>query len=311
MRARDSARNPSPPASWDDAADMGATAEEIRSQPDAWRRAAELVPEVASSLPATGERVLAIGCGTSWFMAQSYAATREAAGLGETDAATASEAPGARPYDRVVAISRSGTTTEVARALEGMATPSVAISAVAGTPVPERADAGVILDFADERSVVQTRFATTALVLLRAHLGIEPAAAIADAGIALAGPPPVDPGAIDHAVFLGHGWTVGLASEAALKLREAAQVHAEAYPAMEYRHGPISLAGPTSLVWVLGTPDPAIAGDVEATGATVVRATLDPLAELVRIQRLALAVAGARGLDPDRPRNLTRSVVLP
>ncbi|CAM5647385.1 hypothetical protein SALBM311S_07571 [Streptomyces alboniger] len=37
---------------------------------------------------------------------------------------------------------------------------------------------------------------------------------------------------------------------------------------------------------------------------------LDPLAELVRVQRLAVAVAAARGLDPDRPRHLSRSVIL-
>ncbi|HEY7666729.1 MAG TPA: sugar isomerase [Actinomycetota bacterium] len=290
---------------------MGATDEEIGSQPDAWRRAVALLPEVAPALPAPGERVLAIGCGTSWFMAQSWAAAREAEGLGETDAFTASELPGGRTYDRVLAISRSGTTTEVARALAASRTRSVAISAVAGTPIPDGADERVILDFADERSVVQTRFATTTLVLLRAHLGVDPAGAIADAESALATPLPVEPTAFDHFVFLGHGWTVGLAHEAALKLREAAQVHSESYPAMEYRHGPISLAGPTSLVWVLGTPDPAVADDAVAVGATVVTAALDPLAELVRIQRAAVALAAARGLDPDRPRNLTRSVVLP
>jgi fructoselysine-6-P-deglycase FrlB-like protein len=290
---------------------MGATDEEIGSQPDAWRRAVALLPEVAPALPAPGERVLAIGCGTSWFMAQSWAAAREAEGLGETDAFTASELPGGRTYDRVLAISRSGTTTEVARALAASRTRSVAISAVAGTPIPDGADERVILDFADERSVVQTRFATTTLVLLRAHLGVDPAGAIADAESALATPLPVEPSAFDHFVFLGHGWTVGLAHEAALKLREAAQVHSESYPAMEYRHGPISLAGPTSLVWVLGTPDPAVADDAVAVGATVVTAALDPLAELVRIQRAAVALAAARGLDPDRPRNLTRSVVLP
>ena len=37
---------------------------------------------------------------------------------------------------------------------------------------------------------------------------------------------------------------------------------------------------------------------------------LDPLADLIRVQRLAVARATARGLDPDSPRHLTRSVVL-
>src|SRR5947209_6066142 len=56
---------------------------EIISQPDCWRRAVTLAPD---SLPAPGERVAVIGCGTSWFVAQSYAQLREAAGQGETDA---------------------------------------------------------------------------------------------------------------------------------------------------------------------------------------------------------------------------------
>ena len=291
-------------------AGMSETEREIASQPSCWERAEALAAEIAARLPASGERVAAVGCGTSWFMAQAYAALREASGVGETDAFTASEFPPERSYDRIVAISRSGTTTEVARLVEQVAAATTAITAVAGTPIPELATDAVVLDFADERSVVQTRFATTALALLRAHAGQDLTAAIAQGEEAAVAHLAVDPTAFDHFVFLGHGWTVGLANEAALKMREAAQAHTEAYPAMEYRHGPISLAGPGSLVWVLGTPDPAVADDVRATGATVMVAEGDPMAELIRIQRSAVAVASARGLDPDHPRNLTRSVVL-
>ena len=79
---------------------------------------------------------------------------------------------------------------------------------------------------------------------------------------------------------------------------------------MEYRHGPISLAGERSLVWILSTPDEALTDDVRATGAMVRVASLDPMAELVMAQRLAVAIAGAKGIDPDHPRYLTRSVVL-
>jgi fructoselysine-6-P-deglycase FrlB-like protein len=289
---------------------MSETEREIASQPSCWERARTLASEVAPLLPAQGARVAAVGCGTSWFMAQAYAALREDAGAGQTDAFTASEFPPERAYDRMVAISRSGTTTEVVRLLERASTPTTAITAVAGTPIPRLTTDAVVLDFADERSVVQTRFATTALALLRAHTGQDLSAAIADGERATVSDLAVDPSVFDHFVFLGHGWTVGLANEAALKMREAAQAHTEAYPAMEYRHGPISLAGPGSLVWVLGTPDPAVADDVRATGATVMVAEGDPMAELIRIQRSAVAVATARGLDPDHPRNLTRSVVL-
>jgi fructoselysine-6-P-deglycase FrlB-like protein len=294
---------------------MSETEREVASQPWCWREARARAPMAALVLPHPGERAAVTGCGTSLYVAQAYAALREAAGHGETDAFPASEFPDARRYDRIVAISRSGTTTEVVRLLASLPTdaPTTAISAVDGTPVVTASTVGVILDFADERSVVQTRFATSVLALVRSALDedIEPAAI--DAEAVLAGALPVaDPAAIDHVVFLGHGWTVGLANEAALKLRESAQVHTESYPAMEYRHGPVSLAGPRSLVWILGTPDPAVAEDVRATGATVVERPedRDPLAELVLVHRFALALAAERGLDPDHPRNLTRSVVL-
>jgi fructoselysine-6-P-deglycase FrlB-like protein len=292
-------------------ADMSEIAQEIASQPACWRRAHRLAPGLVAELPAQGARVAVVGCGTSWFVAQAYASMREAEDLGETDAFTASEFPGARRYDRVLAISRSGTTTEVVRLLEATDLATTAIVAASGTPVSEAADACVLLEFADERSVVQTRFATTTLALLRAHLGHDPVAASAsDAERALERELPHDPRRFEHFVFLGHGWTVGLANEAALKMRESAQAHAEAYPAMEYRHGPISLAGPGSLVWILDSPDPTVADAVASTGATVHAATLDPAAELILIQRTAVALAVARGLDPDNPRNLTRSVVL-
>ena len=88
-------------------------AQEIATQPDDWERAAGRLDEVARHLPRPGERVATIGCGTSWFMGQAYAARREELGQGPTDAYAASEHHLARGYDRVVLISRSGTTTSM------------------------------------------------------------------------------------------------------------------------------------------------------------------------------------------------------
>ena len=93
--------------------------------------------------------------------------------------------------------------------------------------------------------------------------------------------------------------------------REAGGAWAESYPAMEYRHGPISVANERTLVWMLGRCEPALIEDIRETGASVVENGVDPMAELVAVQRAAVALAEARGLDPDRPRHLTRSVVLP
>lgn len=281
--------------------------DEIASQPSTWERALTVSTE---ALPAAGERVAVIGCGTSYYMAQAYAALREAAGHGETDAFAASEFPAARRYDRVLALTRSGTTTEVLAALARTSAPTVAVTADPATPISDAADAVVVLDFADEKSVVQTRFATTALVLLRASAGERldglPAAASAE----LATPLPRE--LLDAAqwTFLGTGWTIGLANEAALKLREATQSWTESYYAMEYRHGPISIAAPGRVVWVFGEPPAGLPDEVRRTGAHVEVFDGDPLVSLVRAHRVAEAVAEARGLDPDRPRNLDRSVIL-
>ncbi|MFE6281162.1 SIS domain-containing protein [Streptomyces sp. NPDC057877] len=287
--------------------------DELNSQPECWERAAHEAHRHRAVLPAPGERVAIVGCGTSYYMAQAAAALREDAGHGETDAFAASEFPHHRRYDRVLALTRSGTTTEVLDLLGGLRGDgrTTAITADPHTPVTAAADDLVVLDFADERSVVQTRFATSALTLLRAHLGLHTDAAVTDARAALADALPEGLVRRTQFAFLGRGWTVGLAYEAALKMREAALAWTEAYPAMEYRHGPISIATATTATWMLGPAPAGLADQVRATGATWVHEDLDPLAALVRAQRLALAVAAARGLDPDRPRHLTRSVVLP
>ena len=284
-------------------------AAEIASQPDCWRRAAALAGDLRALLPPG--RVALAGCGTSFYVAQAAAVLWEAAGLGEADAFAASEMPARRPYDTVVVVSRSGTTTEVADLLRRLGDArTLAVVGDATGPVSRRATHHLELGFADERSVVQTRFATSVVALFRALAGddVEPAAAAAAA--ALERPAPAPDGA-ERFVFLGTGAAVGLAHEAALKLREAALTVTESYPAMEYRHGPIAIAGPGVVVWLLGTPPAGLADDVRRTGATVVDDDLDPLADLVRVQATALARARARGLDPDHPRHLTRAVHLP
>ncbi|MFF8429524.1 SIS domain-containing protein [Streptomyces sp. NPDC016566] len=291
---------------------MSHVEDELNSQPECWIRAAEEAGRHAGALPSAGERVAVVGCGTSYFMAQAVAALREAAGQGETDAFAASEFPLGRSYDRVVALTRSGTTTEVLELLGRLRgrTRTTALTADPATPVTTAADDLVVLDFADERSVVQTRFATTALTLLRAHLGLHTDAVVADARTALTSSLPE--GLVDctQFTFLGRGWTVGLANEAGLKMREASLSWTEAYPAMEYRHGPISVTTEGTATWMLDEAPAGLAAQVRGTGALWVEAVLDPLAELVRVQRLAVAVAAHRGLDPDRPRHLTRSVIL-
>ena len=289
---------------------------EVAGQPSDWQAVTARLPEFADRLPSSGARVAVLGSGTSYYIAQAYAARRERSGHGETDAFAASEHRLSRGYDAVLVLSRSGTTTEaidVLTYLKGRGTPTTAIVATPGTPVAQLADHAIELPEVDERSVVQTRFATSTLALLRASLG-DDLAATADDARAVLSEDEADCLArvaeADQLTFLGRGWTIGLAEEAALKLRESAQFWTEAYPAMEYRHGPVSIATSGRAVWALGEVPDGLAAQVAATGAHFEHRSIDPLAELVRVHRLCLRKARDNDLDPDRPRHLTRSVIL-
>jgi fructoselysine-6-P-deglycase FrlB-like protein len=315
---------------------MSLTLAEIDSQPAVWRAASVHLDALAGLLRAPGERMLLVGSGTSAFVAAAVARLREDAGFGETDWAYSCDLPGRRRYQRLVAITRSGTTSEL---LAVLARPPAAdcgvLTAVAGSPAAELADRTVVLAEADERSVVQTRFPTTTLLLARAAFGppidapalgertaddpvqdvlVDPL--VRQCAAALSRPLPLTTDGVRQLVFLGSGWTLGLAHEAALKVRESAQAWAESYPALDYRHGPIAVAGPGTLVWIFGAVDPDLVADIERTGARTLHAGhfadgVDPLVLLVLAQRFAARLALQRGLDPDQPRHLTRSVILP
>ncbi|MGC4154918.1 MAG: SIS domain-containing protein [Propionicimonas sp.] len=286
--------------------------EELFSQPDCWQATAGM-SDAQALLRSPGLRMAIVGCGTSWFVAQSVAALRERSGLGVTDPFAASEARLAgRDYDVILALSRSGTTTEIVTLLQEAppAARKIALVADLASPVAALADDVIPLPFADESSVVQTRFASTTVALARAAYGTDLAASIADARSVLAGEVPQALVETEQLTCLGQDWTVGIAHEAALKMREASQSWTESYPAMEYRHGPMSISTGGRAVWMFGEAPERLAGDVRSTGATFIQHNRDPLAELVLAHRVALARARARGLDADAPRHLTRSVIL-
>jgi len=288
-------------------------AAEIATQPQDWLDARATATEHAALLPQPGERVAVVGCGTSYYMAQAYASLRETAGLGVTDASSPTEARLERGYERVLAITRSGTTTEIVDLLKATAgrIPTTVVTSSPGTPVLDLA-APILAPTVDERSVVQTRFATTTLAMLRWHQGedltpvVEQAQQVLDAGEGALGPAVT----ADQLTFVGRGWTIGIAQEAALKLRESAQLWTEAYSMMEYRHGPVSISAPGRVVWAFGELVDGFADDIAVTGADLMHAPIDALADLLRVHLLCVVRARAAGLDPDQPRNLSRSIIL-
>ena len=282
---------------------------EIASQPEIWSQVADFAPSVVHLLPKPGERVAITGCGSSWFMAMSYAALRESLGHGETDVWVASEYNFKRKYDKVIALSRSGTTTEVVEATSRITDPTVVITAIHDSPISANTTEEIVMTFADEESVLQTRWATAALGLLRISLGFDLRSIIQDAEKALASDISqlVE---LEQISFLGRGWTYGLAQEAALKTRESAQFWAEAYPALDYRHGPLSISQPGRGVWVFGEVPTSLLADISNTGALLEHSSLDPMAHLIRAQRVAIGIAKKRGLNYDNPRGLARSIIL-
>ncbi len=286
---------------------------ELASQPSVWRQAQALRDDLRSKLPADGARVGVLGCGTSLYVAQAVACYRERQAAGETDAFPASEVPAGRAWASVIALSRSGTTTEIIDAVRVLprGTEVLGIVAEGGSPLGELLTAELNLPLADEESVVQTRFATTVLSLLLGAYGWDVEASARRAETFVTESLPGWAASVKQFVFLGRGVGAALANEAALKFREILGTWSEAYPTMEYRHGPISATSESSLVWILDAEERSIDDQIRATGARVIRSEEgDPLAELVRVHRFAEGLADLRGINPDEPPHLTRSVVL-
>ena len=139
--------------------------------------------------------------------------------------------------------------------------------------------------------------------------------------------------------FLGRGPGLAAALEGALKLREVAYIPCEAYPAGEMKHGPIALISDGTPVIVIASGGESYATllanieEVRARGGRVIAVGTDddeklqhlvdsviyvprshpllqPLLDTLPLQLLAHHIARLRGLDPDRPRNLAKTVTV-
>ncbi|MPM38341.1 hypothetical protein SDC9_84970 [bioreactor metagenome] len=205
-------------------------------------------------------------------------------------------------------LSRSGDTLDVVAMLHELAgrVPTLAFVGKERSTIGSLCDSQVALPFADEAGYAQTRFATSVLALHRAWLGEDMGPVIEQARDALREKLDERHVAAEQVTYLGTGWTIGLAREAALKFRESSASWAEAYPMLEYRRGPITVAQPGRMVWVFGEAPEGLGEQILDTGATLVESSRDPQAELVVTQRLALGRAMKLGLNPDRPRYLRK-----
>ena len=128
---------------------------------------------------------------------------------------------------------------------------------------------------------------------------------------------------------VGRGLGLGIAQEAALKLKETCGLHAEPFSAAEVRHGPMALVGPGFPMLVFRQSDETedsvdrLIRDVVACGAEVFVAgeapagatalatigqhpAIEPMLQIQSFYRAAVALSAGRGFDPDRPPHLAK-----
>jgi glucosamine--fructose-6-phosphate aminotransferase (isomerizing) len=241
-----------------------------------------------------------------------------------------------------VGLSQSGRTPEVVAALQYLhdaGARTVALTSDCDSPLARTADAAIDLGVGPEHAVPTTKAFTAqlaALVVLAEALGGEVvpddrwvAAARATQEV-LGDQPQADAVArslvsASHLSVVGAGLYFGIAEEVALKLQETALVAASAHSSASYRHGPFALTGAKHPLVALVGPGPAgaetarLVEDARAAGARVVvigpggdlsvpdlPEVLATIPAVVRGQQLALALALAKGIDPDAPPGLSK-----
>lgn len=341
---------------------MGAgfhTRREIFSQPEAWQGVLDVldgaVPQVEAMIErGKYEQVVFTGCGSTYYLSIAAAAVMQRVAGVPALGLPASEVwlnPSALPPAQrtlLVAVSRSGETTETLRACEafrqGDRGEIVTLSCFPGRPLTTMGDVNLVFPSISEESVAQTRafsglyLATIALAALwRDDRALWQDLHGLPAALAPLldryGPSLEDLGAdlsIDRFYFLGSGMRYGLACELSLKMKEMTLSHSEPFHFMEFRHGPKSMITPDALVVALVSDerradDMAVVADMQGLGArtlTIGRDGADvvfgdALGEVAGSvlylpfgQIVALGRSLTKGLNPDHPENLDAVVVL-
>jgi glucosamine--fructose-6-phosphate aminotransferase (isomerizing) len=244
----------------------------------------------------------------------------------------------------VLAISQSGRSPDLVSAAEQAKEQGALVVAMVNqphSPLASLADAAIPLEAGPERSVAATKsfIASLAAILdlicswtrdsaVNEALGELPGQL--EKALALDWNPGIKPLARAGSMYVvGRGHGFGIAQEAALKLKETCAIHAEAYSGAELRHGPMALVRRGFPVLLFGQEDESadglrqLAHDLGDRDADLLTAGIGrgpgtalpivgshpwtaPVLQIASFYRLADSLAAARGLDPDRPPNLSK-----
>jgi glucosamine--fructose-6-phosphate aminotransferase (isomerizing) len=340
-----------------------ATYDEIISQPEAWQQALNVTCSVPLPDATNYEQVIFTGCGSTYYLSLAAAALyQELTGCaaraipgGELllnpqivtriDHVTSLERANLRHL--LVAISRSGTTTETVKAVEKFKAEDLgdvlAISNYDET-LPGLADVSIVIPKGQEESVAQTRSFASMFVAATGFAArmagrndlLDDMSSLPEIGERLMRD--FEPAArqigenlnFDRFYFLGSGTRYGLACETNLKMKEMTLTHSEPFHFLEIRHGPMSMVNEKAVVVGMvseknSSHEQAVLNEMQALGGKIVSlaeseadVTFESgVPESVRgvlylpvLQLMAFYRSLAKGLNPDRPKNLTAVVQL-
>ncbi|HET7143695.1 MAG TPA: SIS domain-containing protein [Anaerolineales bacterium] len=329
------------------------TYNEIKSQTQAWGQALEVLR--GSSLPKAGEYDQAIiaGCGSTYYLSLAASALyqeltgRSARAVSGGELLLNSQTILTNQKTLLVAISRSGTTTETVKAVEKFKKEKhgdVVVISNYDEVLSRLADMNIVIPKGQEESVAQTRSFASMFVAITAMCArmagradlVDAMSALPEAGQRLMQDfEPVvreigEDLTFDRFYFLGSGIRYGLACEVNLKMKEMTLTHSEPFHFLEFRHGPMSMVNQNA--FVVGMLSDAnrvheakvlsemkmLGGSVAAFGESDADVVFESnIPESVRgvlylpvLQLMAFYRSVAKGLNPDRPANLTAVVKL-
>lgn len=331
-----------------------ATYREIKSQSEAWQNALDVAIAASSPEAAGYEQVIFTGCGSTYYLSLAVAALYQELAGRTARAVPASElllnpqiVVRANAPQLLVAISRSGTTTETTRAAERFK--AERLGNVIGitcydTDLVNLSDVSLIIPEGQEESVAQTRSFASMYVAATAFCArmagrqdllesIKKLPAIGNRLIQNNEAFAKEMGEnlnVDRFYFLGSGIRHGLACEVNLKMKEMTLTHSEAFHFLEFRHGPMSMVNENAVVVGLlseanSNHEKAVLNEMQTLGGKTI-ALAESGADisfesripenargvlyLPVLQLMAFYRSLAKGLNPDRPKHLTAVVQL-
>ncbi|MEW6086515.1 MAG: SIS domain-containing protein [Chloroflexota bacterium] len=329
---------------------------EIKSQTEAWAQALERTRSAALPNPADYAQVIFTGCGSTYYLSLAAAALYQ-----ELTGRSARAIPGGElllnaqavvPQTSslrclLVAISRSGTTTETVRAAEQFKREGrgeLLVISNYDEVLAKQADYKILIEKGQEESVAQTRSFASMYVAVAAFCAraagqndlLTAMEKLPEAGNRLMSKYEAQAKSIgenltlDRFYFLGSGIRYGLACEVNLKMKEMTLTHSEPFHFLEFRHGPMSMVNQNAVVVGLlsdinNSHEQKVLDEMQAKGGrifSISEASADVCFEsgipeparavlyLPVLQLMAYHRSIAKGLNPDRPNNLTAVIKL-